>query len=96
MHFHFNDLLLIPAALPPVLWLQRQLTLRVNDAFPSATEITLHFLVWSVICEVIGPHFLPRAVGDPLDVLAYAVGGVIAWGWWKQESVTDISDISTA
>lgn len=81
LHGQFNDGLLIPCALPLVLWLQRGLRLRGHDEYPSAGEIGFHLVVWSVLFEVIGPHIM-RVTGDPLDVVAYAVGGVLAGVWW--------------
>lgn len=84
LHNHFNDLLLLPAALPPVLWLHRQLGWRAQDGPPTWGEMTAHLAVWSVICEVIGPHWLRVGTADPLDALAYAVGGVAACGWWRR------------
>lgn len=81
---HFNDLLLIPCALPPLLWLQRRLGLRTTDAMPALGEIALYFAVWSVLFEVVGPHLLRRATGDPWDVVAYAAGGIVAGLWWQR------------
>lgn len=78
---HFNDLLLIPCALPFLLWFQRRLGLRKHDGPPTAGEIAFHLAVWSVLFEVIGPHWL-RVTGDALDVLAYVLGGVLAGIWW--------------
>lgn len=80
----FDDVWLIPCALPPLLLLQRWLRLRAHDLPPTWREITLYVLVWSVLFEVIGPHLLRRATGDPLDVLAYAVGGILAGLWWNR------------
>ncbi len=78
----FDDSLLIPCALPLVLWLQRKLGLRKHDLPPTFGEIAFHLVVWSILFEVIGPHIM-RVTGDPLDVLAYFVGGVVAgWWWW--------------
>ena len=76
-------MLLIPCALPVALWLQRRLGLREHDRPPSNAEIALHLLVWSVLFEVIGPHIM-RTTGDPLDVLAYIVGGIAAAFWWHR------------
>jgi len=87
LHGHFNDLLLIPAALPVVLWAQRRLGLRKNDDAPSWTEMGLHLAVWSVICEVIGPHWLHHGTADLSDVLAYAAGGVLACLWWNRSTL---------
>jgi hypothetical protein len=81
-HGQFNDCLLIPCALPLVLWLQRRLNLRKHDAPPTFSEITLHLFVWSVMCEGLGPRFM-HVTGDPLDVVAYVIGGVLAGFWWR-------------
>lgn len=79
----FNDLLLIPCALPPLLWLHRLLRLRSHDRPPEFAEVLLHIAVWSVVCEAIGPRIFHGSTADPLDVLAYVVGGLAAWLWWR-------------
>lgn len=84
LHGHFNDLLLLPCALPPLLLLQRRLGLRPHDDAPAPGEIALYFLVWSILFEVVGPHLLRRATGDPWDVLAYGCGGIVAGLWWHR------------
>lgn len=84
LHGHFNDLLLIPAGLPLVLWLQRRVRWRDHDRVPSWSEMLLHLAVWSVICEFIGPHWLHHGTADPWDVVAYAIGGVVACCWWHR------------
>jgi hypothetical protein len=84
---YFNDLLLIPAALPFVLWLQRRLGVRVGDAPPRWREIGFHLAVWSVTAEAIMPHFTSRATGDWYDVLAYAGGAIIAGCWWQDSGI---------
>ena len=83
---HFNDLLLIPAALPVVLWIQRITGLRSDDGMPSWSEIGLHLVVWSVICEFIGPFWLHRGTADLWDVAAYVAGGLAAGMWWNHRS----------
>jgi hypothetical protein len=82
LHNHFNDLLLIPAALPMILWVQRVLRLRTNDCAPTWAEMIMHLVVWSVICEYIGPFWLKWGTGDIWDVASYAVGGIAACLWW--------------
>ncbi len=89
----FADLLLIPAALPPVLWVQRRLGLRAHGRFPTALEIVGHWLVWSTICEGLGPLFFPRAVADWKDVAAYAVGGLLSWIVWNRGILTSGFDL---
>ena len=82
LRYHFNDLLLIPAALPLVLWLQRRLQLRLADSPPNWREVWLHLVVWSVAAEVVGPQLFARATGDIWDVAAYAAGAVVAMVFW--------------
>ncbi len=84
MHDHFNDLLLIPAALPFVLWVHRLLGLRRDDRAPSFREIALHTLTWSLICEAVGPLVFHHGAADWRDVCAYAVGALVAWAWWRR------------
>jgi hypothetical protein len=81
---HFNDLLLIPCAMPPMLLMQRWLRLRLHNQPPTAGEIVLYLVVWSILFEVIGPHIMPWAVGDVWDVAAYVAGGVLAGFWWNR------------
>ncbi len=83
----FNDCLMLPCALPVVLWLQRRLGLRPHDANPSGAEIGFHLVVWSIWCELIGPHLF-RTTGDFRDVLAYTAGATLAWLWWRQPRQT--------
>lgn len=80
----FNDLLLIPAALPPVLWLQRRLGWRNHDGVPTAGEIAGHWLGWSLVCEVLGPLLFPWAAADWRDVVAYGIGALAAGLWWHR------------
>ena len=84
MLFHFNDTLLIPCALPVLLFMQRRLKLRMTDELPTAGEIVLHLVVWSILFEAIGPHIMPGVVGDPWDVVSYTAGGILAWFWWHR------------
>ena len=84
---HFNDLLLIPCALPPLLLVQRRLGLRTDDRPPAAGEIALYLAVWSILFEVVGPHIVSRATGDPWDVVDYIIGGVLAGIWWHRRAL---------
>jgi hypothetical protein len=86
--FWFNDLLLIPCALPLLLQAQRWLKLRPHDHSPSAREVFGHIVLWSALFEVIGPHIM-RVTGDWRDVLAYAVGGMVAYALWRVSHITE-------
>ena len=83
LHGYFSDVLLIPAALPLLLWLQRRLGLRREDTRPRWSEIVLHLAVWSVTAECIAPHVFPRATGDVWDVAAYAGGALVSGLLWQ-------------
>ena len=85
---YFNDLLLIPAALPLVLWLQRRVGCRLNDQPPGWSEIALHLVVWSITAEAIVPRLLSHATADWRDVVAYACGAAVAGCWWQGLPVT--------
>lgn len=85
LHSHFDDLWLIPCALPPVLWLHRRLNLRRHDDAPRLPEIAFHLVFWSALFEWFGPRFVPHTTSDPYDVLAYIAGAVAAGIWWQRE-----------
>ncbi len=80
----FNDTLLIPCALPPVLMVHRWFGLRAHDAMPTTLEIFAHLTGWAVLFEVIGPWLVPHTTADPWDVVAYAAGAVVALLWWHR------------
>jgi hypothetical protein len=88
LHGYFNDLLLIPCALPPLLLMQRWLRLRTHDQAPGWIEIALNLVVWSILFEVIGPKIMPWTVGDPWDVVAYTAGALVAGLWWQRRVLT--------
>ena len=79
---YFGDLLLIPCALPLLLWLQRIARLRTHDLRPTPSEIGWTLALWAVLFEVAFPHFSGWGVSDPLDVLAYAMGAWLANCAW--------------
>lgn len=82
---YFNDVLLIPCALPVLLFLERQLHLRDHDSPPTAGEIAGNVILWFVLFEVLGPYINPLRTGDPLKLGIYAAGGTLAWLWWHRE-----------
>jgi hypothetical protein len=82
LHNWFNDALLIPCALPPLLLIHRWLGLRKHDTAPSALEVAAHVIGWSALFELIGPHIMRGTTGDPWDVVAYCAGAVAALVCW--------------
>ena len=87
MRGHFNDCLLIPAALPLVLWLQRRLSLRTHDAPPTGGEILLHLAVWAFIAEGAGPWLTHRGTADWWDVAAYSAGAAACYVFWRGREI---------
>ena len=86
MRGHFADTLLIPAALPLVLWLQRRLGLRTHDGMPGGGEILLHLAIWAFIAEGAGPFLTHHGTADWRDVVAYSAGAAVCyvlWHWRK-------------
>lgn len=83
----FDDFLLIPCALPPLLWLQTRLKLRAGNQ-PRWSEIAFHLAIWAVLFEWAGPHLIRYATGDVWDVAAYALGGLAAGWWWNRPGLS--------
>jgi hypothetical protein len=83
---HFDDVLLIPAALPLVLWVQRKLGLRTHDAAPGVGETAFHLAIWALIAEVLGPLWLRRGTADWRDVIAYVGGAAICVILWRSKN----------
>jgi hypothetical protein len=84
--YWFNDLLLVPCAIPVVLWLFRLLRLRKDDEPPSLLELSWILAVWALLFEWLGPMFVRRATADWLDVAMYCIGGFGAWLYWANHS----------
>jgi hypothetical protein len=84
LHSHFDDSLLMPAALPVVLWIQRRTGLRAHDQPPGWWEMLSHLAIWSVMCKIVGPYYYHIGVADPWDVLCFATGGCAACLWWNR------------
>ena len=84
LHSHFDDFLMMPAALPVVLWLQRLTGLRRHDQPPGWLEMFAHLAVWTVMAKIVGPFWLHHGAADVWDVPFFAAGGVLACLWWRR------------
>jgi hypothetical protein len=84
VHTHFNDLLLVPALLPVVLWLFRRAGVRDHDRPPTRRKLIAHTLAWCVVFEIIGPRLLHRGVSDPVDAACYLAGAAVAGLVWRR------------
>jgi hypothetical protein len=87
-HGYLNDVLCLPLFLPGILYAQRRLRLRGHDGYPRAWEILQHWLVFSVVFEIVLPRYPEwfRTTADPFDVVAYFVGGLLAGCYWTMVS----------
>lgn len=86
---YVGDVLLIPSALPLLLWLQRRVGLRAHDLPPTHREILGLLVLWSFLFEWAFPRVLGRGTSDPFDVIAYAAGALIAACVWHRRSALD-------
>lgn len=78
---HLADTLTLPLELTLALFAMRRLYFR-QPAFVLPTSwIFSTWVVMSVWFEGILPHYDTRATADPLDVVAYALGGLVFWRW---------------
>lgn len=83
-HGYVNDLLCLPIFVPISLMLQRWLHVRRHDHPPLAWEVTQHWIVFSILFEIVFPRLAAyRSTADGWDLVAYAAGGVIAWVGWR-------------
>ena len=83
---YLNDVICIPFWIPIMLWAQRVLRLRNHDGPPQPHEIVIPLVIWAAVFEVILPAtstFHGKAVPDPLDVLCYAGGALVAASFWR-------------
>jgi len=93
---YLNDMLCLPLFLPMILWLQRRMGLRVHDGPPRVWEVLQHWAIFSILVEVLLPRFPQyfRTVADPMDVVAYLVGGMMGWMWWRTGKIMPTEKIT--
>jgi len=83
LQFYFNDLLLVPCVLPPILCLISIAGYRDSNKPPSHGEVLVCLCIWSIAFEVIGPLVSQKSTADPFDVAAYWLGGAVSWSLWR-------------
>jgi hypothetical protein len=86
-HGYFNDLLLIPCALPPLLLIHQYLSIRGSNELPSFQEVLTHLIIWSLLFEWIGPILIATATSDLGDIFSYWAGGMVSWMLWNKRSI---------
>lgn len=81
VRFHLADVLALPLELTLMLYFMRHWYFRRPSFVLPTGWIFSTWLVFAVWFEGILPLFDRRATADPLDVVAYGVGGFIFWRW---------------
>lgn len=81
---YLNDVLCLPLFLPMILGVQGLVRLRDHDGPPRIWEVLQHWVIFSVVFEIVLPLYPRyfRTTADPLDVVAYLAGGLAAWTFW--------------
>ena len=87
-NYYLSDILLVPVALPILLFALRLIRIRKNDLAPNFLEILIPLIVWSITFEIVAPLFVSSATGDFFDILAYTGGGLISWYLWNYKSIS--------
>lgn len=84
LHDHFNDLLLVPCALPVTLALESLCGVRRWPQTPTAGAIAAYTIGWSVVCEGLSPAVSDVSTRDAWDVVAYMAGGTASALWYRR------------
>ena len=89
VHDYLNDVLCLPLFLPMILGVQRLVRLRDHDGPPRMWELLQHWVIFSVVFEIVLPQYPKyfRTTADPMDVVAYLAGGLATWGFWQMRRV---------
>ena len=85
LHGYLTDVLCLPVWVPFMVWGMRKFGLR-DESPPRWSEILVPLVFWSLMFEFWLPQttvFGRFAPGDPFDIMAYTVGGILAFGIWK-------------
>jgi len=78
---HLADVLALPLELTLMLYFMRRWYFRRPSFVLPTNWIVSTWVVFSLWFEGLLPLFDKRATADPLDVVAYAVGGFVVWRW---------------
>lgn len=82
-NYYLNGALLVPVLVPIILFFSRICNLRKKHAPPMVFEIVIPLAIWAIAFELIGPFYFGKGISDPLDVLAYCIGGFLSWMIWN-------------
>ena len=84
---YLNDLICIPFCVPIMVGLLRRVGLRRDDGPPRPDEVLIPLVLWAFVFEVLLPRLGPfrgLVVADPLDIVCYAAGALVATVFWNR------------
>lgn len=80
-----RDFLVVPCLCSVWLFSYRLLGIKVIHYPPTAFDLAFSWVFFSVLLEFILPTFFGLGVSDPIDVLWYAVGTILAMLVWRSK-----------
>lgn len=86
---YLNDILLVPVMVPIILFFLRLFRVRDSYSPPLILEIIVPLIIWSIASEYIGPFYFGRGTSDPVDILAYFLGGFASWMIWNRKKISN-------
>ncbi|MEM7036103.1 MAG: magnesium citrate secondary transporter [Bacteroidota bacterium] len=87
-HTHFTDFLCMPVLLPIAHFLLQTLLPRQTPAAFSFAHVLAAVLFYSLLFEGLFPILSTSATADPLDILAYLLGGLVFWRFINRDFVS--------
>jgi len=76
--YHIADFLALIVCVP--LFVNIQILLKIRDTYYiTLTDILVYFLWFTVIFEFFGPFVLKMGTHDPIDIVCYALGGLVLY-----------------
>jgi hypothetical protein len=83
LKFYFDDVLLVPCALPVILFFVAAFGFRDLRRPPTLSEIITCLIIWSIAFEIVGPAIMAKGTADILDIVAYWFGAGVSWILWN-------------
>jgi hypothetical protein len=78
IRFYLGDILALIVCIP--IFVNSQIWFKVRKCnYIMIWDIIGYFLLFSMYCEIVMPHFIKTMTSDPFDILAYAIGGLILY-----------------
>ena len=89
MNGYFNDIL---AGLFLISF-TNVLLYKVNKSIHKLVHIEIYLLIVGIFWEYITPLYKTNSTSDPIDILAYMLGGFVYWSIIKNIKITKIKNV---